>query len=325
MSKQQEYRDGGERLRAIYPTYNDYIRDNYPAYKEKPEPGVVYSHEGVSKGIISGFEKIEGNNNIFIYEKLENGAFCKLRFFSSKDDAIEQIPKNIHYVWLAKPNLQKALPDTFIKKTFLHNLELMPESEGWQHMLWTNVPELVQAQFEDINFNSLQIKALSEYKESLLSFDHINLAISTSSLIPRHMGLAVDLLKYSVAYAHGGIVADLNFDFKITPPTGVLANNFLADPRFENSFFGAIAGSAIIKTVIDLYNSDIEKSDNRDLETDRLWEEDYVQPLSTLFKKFHDVEESNYDTQNLECAALEYNAYCAEFVIGHDNKELSWH
>jgi hypothetical protein len=270
------------------------------------------------------------------------------------DDACEHgIPKIINYVWISslKAEAKKPIDSHFLNCELPTNLEILNETIGYKHVIWTDNYEVVKAQINFMGYNNVEVKDTASYMEnsSLLTTyhnyhsaifttwsNHLNSATDKTDYINNpnirlavseyryyDLGIEIDLLKYYILQKTGGIIADLNFQFKSAPLDNDMRNNdFFHNQRAENSFFGSKPNSIFLEKTLEICNYIFET--RKDVRADGHFKYGFQNPLLELCQGDYSKTTKNEDQTCFE-EHYEVETQIATNIIGYDTNEYTWH
>jgi hypothetical protein len=264
----------------------------------------------------------------------------------------EPIPKIIHYIWLCSDDKPVTIENRFLYYRLKENLKKLPKSDNYQHKLWTNIPDIINAQVIESRMdgllkvesiynhqNDLQLfysinQILVEHCESKRDFvlqnlieihgDYFNIPFPELSLIPtaQQIGVAVDMLKYSIAFKEGGIIADLNFVFENAPSIEMLINNDFISIGNENGFFLSIKNNPILNIMMNLYEMYFDRSPYMD--ANGYYNHVYSRYLSDIYKNKKLVGIGDKRSCDYIYPEYQIEGCIGKNLIGVDGNEGTW-
>lgn len=120
-----------------------------------------------------------------------------------------KIPLITHHIYFTSTSAPTELNNFYIEKMKLNFLKLNSEEKNWQHLIWTNVKNIIPE--EILNIPGVKIKQISEIQDNFLSnqLDEILLKANNNKA---YFAEAADLLRLIAIYLYGGIYNDMDYE-----------------------------------------------------------------------------------------------------------------
>ena len=117
-----------------------------------------------------------------------------------------KIPAISHHIWLTSADKPKEINPIDLNH-ILNTLKILDAGElKWQHILWTNLPNLIPETVKKLQATGMEIKNVKELKNELLQ-DDIDLMIKQKSFSE-----ASDLIRYMALQEYGGVYNDTDYE-----------------------------------------------------------------------------------------------------------------
>lgn len=225
------------------------------------------------------------------------------------------LPKVFQSVWITNPKFPRPIKSKDLNSFFSQAKKL----EGYKKVIWTNIePDLFrEIHKKDLASQDITIQNIANLKTNYTKL--LDFLISPEMYVPHFVieksllnGVFIDLAKYLVMEAKGGVLADFNFyfvdDFN---KSNIESYDFIAQKKsftfIENGFFVAkphhIIFTEVLEIMYDLLidNSDCGMNEYRDLlYSPKAMFGDYLvyrftmEPLFMAYLKFNN-QENNVD------------------------------
>jgi hypothetical protein len=168
-----------------------------------------------------------------------------LENLSAPKAEVNKIPYIIHHVWLTNIKTPKELDPRDIRNVIQTKQTLKQSTKEWVHIVWTNAKALIPQSASILEKHGIEVRSIQDIKDDLRLYDRID------ELIEHKLwGLASDALRYSVVELHGGVYADLDFEF-VRNIEGELYKFDYFSQDFVNYFFAAKPEHPIVTTLLD--------------------------------------------------------------------------
>lgn len=155
-----------------------------------------------------------------------------------------KIPEEIIYVWLTSENKPREISEKNINNV-IRTKNIM---QNWNFTLWTNDKALIPKSIEKLEANGIRVRTIAEIAPNLRLHKEIMQLLKKD-----YLGPAIDILKYSLVNALGGVCVDLNFIFEKPINKEVYKYDFfMPDCGFpvENSCLAARSNHPILNTLL---------------------------------------------------------------------------
>ena len=130
-----------------------------------------------------------------------------------------KIPLITHTIWLTNPNKPIEFPDNYLK-WLQQSIAVMPESDGWQHILWVQNKKILPLTTEKLRNTGVQIKEIytdrhCKFIKDLPKFNSkktFEMVMSQS-----RFGMASDILRLEILNQMGGLYKDTDYIIEQNP------------------------------------------------------------------------------------------------------------
>lgn len=194
----------------------------------------------------------------FSYDKeVTSSSLKKLEDKTIKDKEVPSIPTISHRVYFSAQDSQNKLDDFYIEEMKLHFNNLNSLGDAWQHLIWTNQPNLFPA--EVVNIKGVEIRSIDEFKNHL-SYEYVIEALRKGGSSKPYLTEATDFIRLMVVQKFGGVYTDNDYEIYNLENFSSLIKRFdfigaretiRLDSFYTNSFFSAKPDHPIINDILE--------------------------------------------------------------------------